>query len=110
MGQNATTGAAKYGLSRRPLEDRAFKAFENAARMTGSERNNNYKLVINTATSYVIPKKALQHPKRDIWRFIKNPFSVKVKYFVERVITMNGLLTLFPDPSSTLAATKILIC
>ena len=40
-------------------------------------------------------------------RFLKKPLDVKVKYFVERVITMNELLTRIPDASPTVPAAKI---
>ena len=69
--------------------------------------NNNYKLVNKSITAHIIPKKEFSQQKRYMQRFIRKPFNWKVKDFVERVIAMNELLTLFPNPSSTLAATKI---
>ena len=99
MGQNATTGAAKYAFARRLLEDGALKAFENAAHVMGGKTNNHYKLVIKVITVDIVPKKALQQQKQYIQGCLKILFGMNVKDFMEQVIAMNELLTLFPDPS-----------
>ena len=40
-------------------------------------------------------------------RFLKKPLDMKVKDFVEQVVTMNELLTCFPDASPTVPTAKI---
>ena len=82
-GQNATIGATKYSLARRLLEDRVLQAFENVARMTGNETNENYQMVIKVVSAHVMPKKAFQKQKRYMQRFLRKPINMKVKDFVE---------------------------
>ena len=94
-------------LAKRLLEDGALQAFENAARTAGAKTTQNYKAVIKSVTTHIMPKKALQKQKRFMWRFLKKPLDMKVKDFVERVITINELLTRFPDTSPTVPAAKI---
>ena len=55
----------------------------------------------------IMPKKALQKQKCYMRRFLKKPLDMKVKDFVEQVITMNELLTRFPDASPTIPTAKI---
>ena len=54
-----------------------------------------------------MPKKLLDKQKRYMRRFLKKPLDMKVKGFVERVITMNELLTRFPDAIPAVPAAKI---
>ena len=107
IGQNATTGPAKFLLAKRLLEDGALQASKNAARTAGAETTQNYKVVIKAVTAHIMPKKALQKQKRHMRRFLKKPLDLKVKDFVEQVVTINKLLTRFPDSSPTVSAAKI---
>ena len=95
-------------LAKRLLEDGALQAFENAARTAGAKTTQNYKAVIKSVTTHIMPKKALQKQKCYMQRFLKKPLDIKVKDFVERAVTMNKLLTCFPDASPTVPAAKIL--
>ena len=92
-------------LAKRLLEDRALQAFKNAAHTVGPKTTQNYKVVIKSVTTQIMPKKALQKQERYMQRFLKKPLDMKVKEFV--VITMNKLLTCFPDASPTVPAAKI---
>ena len=105
--QNATTIPAKFLLEKRLLEDGALQAFENSARTAGAETVLNYKAVIKAVTAHILPKKARQKEKRYMQRFLKKSLDMKVKDFVERVVSMNDLQTRFPDASPTIPATKI---
>ena len=67
----------------------------------------NYKAVIKSVTTHIMPKKALQKQKNYMRRFLKKPLDMKVKDTVERVITINELLTRFPDTSPTIPTAKI---
>ena len=94
-------------LAKHLLEDGALQAFKNAVRTAGAETTQNSKVVIKAVTAHIMPKKALQKQKCHMRRFLKKPLDMKVKDFVEQVVTMNDLLTRFPDPSPTVPAAKI---
>ena len=83
IGQNSTTGPAKFLLAKRLLEDGVLQAFKNAARTAGAKTTQNYKVVIKAVTAQIMPKKALQKQKRHMRRFLKKPLDLKVKDFVE---------------------------
>ena len=81
--------------------------FQNAARTEGSKTTQNYKAVIKSVTTHIIPKKALQKQKCYMQRFLKKQPNMKIKDFVEWVITINDLLTCFPDAIPTVPAANM---
>ena len=115
VGQNATTGPGKFLLAKHLLEDGALQAFENDTCTAGSKTTQNYKAVIKSVTNHIIPKKALQKQKHYMRRFLKKPLDMKVTDFVEQVITMNKLLTIFqmqilPSPDPRFQKMRFLTC
>ena len=105
--QNATTSLANFLLAKGLLEDGTLQVFKNATRTAGARMVPNYKAVIKAVTAHIMPKKALQKQKRYMRRFLKKPLDIKVKDFVEQLVSMNKLLTRFPDASPTIPTTKI---
>ena len=63
--------------------------------------------MIKSVTDHIFPKKALQKQKRYIQRFLKKPLNMKVKDFVEQVVTMNTFLACIPDANPTVPTAKI---
>ena len=106
-GQNITNGPAKFALARRLLDGGALIAFENAGTAVASESSESLKQVIRAVTEHVFPKSAYQKQKSYLRRFLKKPRDLSVKQFAERVIHLNELLGQFPNPSSTVTATKM---
>ena len=107
FGQNATTSLEKFLLAKPLHQERALQAFKIAARTAGAETTQNYKAVTKSVTTYIMPNKALQKQKHYMQRFPKKPLDMKVKDFVEQVVTMKELLTCFPDASPTVPTAKI---
>ena len=107
IGQNATTGPARFASARRLLEGGALTAFENAALNEATETVLSLDAVFKKVTEHVFPPKSLQKQKRFMRRFLRKPQDIKIKNYVERVVELNELLTEFPDPSATLAAAKL---
>ena len=105
--KNTATRPDKYTLDKCLLEDGALKRLKNTAHIIGTKTNNNYITVTKSVTTHIMPKEALQKKKIYMCRFLKKPLDMKVKDFVERVISMNKLLTIFPDVSPTIPEKKI---
>ena len=98
---------AKFLLAKRLLEDGALQDFKNTARTVGAETVQNYKAVIKSVMTHIMPKKALQKRNHYMQRFLNKPLGMKVNDFVERVVTLNELLTHFPDASPNVSAAMI---
>ena len=63
--------------------------------------------MIKSVTTHIIPKKALQKQKCYMQRFLKKQPNMKIKDFVEWVITINELLTCSPNVSHTVPAANM---
>ena len=64
--------------------------------------------MIKSVTTHIMPKKALEKQKLDMRRFLKKPLDMKVKDFLEEVVTIYELLNRFPVASPTVPTGKIL--
>ena len=58
-GKNATSGAAKFALTRRLLDGQAKTAFENAAQLQGAHTNSSFQACLMAVTEDVSPPNAL---------------------------------------------------
>ena len=61
---------------------------EKKSRTAGAKIAQNCKAVIKSVTIHIMPKKVLQKQKRYMPRSLKKPLDIKVKDFVEWVVTM----------------------
>ena len=95
-GQHATAGAAKYALIRRILQGDALAAFNRAAEAAGNESNENFELALRGLQEHVFPRKALMNQKRFMRHFLRKPFSMTIREFINRLVEINEYLTYFP--------------
>ena len=64
LGQNATTGPARYRIMRRMLRGDALAAFNAAVQNVGVETNANYQVAVNSLIEHVFLSRALAIQKR----------------------------------------------
>ena len=95
-GQNATSGVAKFALTRRLLDGQAKTAFENAARVQNAHTNATFQACLMAVTEDVFPPKALLNQKRYMRRFLRKPAKMAAKEYIARVCELNCYLTAFP--------------
>ena len=95
-GQNATSGVAKFALTRRLLDGQAKTAFENAARVQNAHTNATFQACLMAVTEDVFPPKSLLNQKRYMRRFLRKPVEMTAKDYIARVCEINSYLTAFP--------------
>ena len=107
LGQNLTTGMAKYAIVRRVLTGNALATFNAAADQHGNVTNENYRLCMADVTKHVFPAKALQTQKRFMRRYLRKPNDKTIREHAARVVEMNNWLTEFPPIRDNQPATKL---
>ena len=95
-GQNATSGVAKFALTRRLLDGQAKTAFENAARVQNAATHAPCQACLMAVTEDVFPPKSLLNQKRYMRRFLRKPVEMTAKDYIARVCEINSYLTAFP--------------
>ena len=95
-GKNATSGAAKFALTRRLLDRAAKTAFENAAQLEGAHTNSSFQACLMAVTEDVLLPKALLNQKRFKRCFLRKPTEMTAKDYISRVCEINSYLTAFP--------------
>ena len=98
-GQNATSGQAKFSLTRRLLDGAAKTAFENAAQLQGAHTNAAFQECLHAVTMDVFPPKALLNQKRFMRRFLRKNQDMRAKDYIARVCEIHSYLPLFPTNS-----------
>ena len=95
-GKNATLGASKFALARRPLDGAAKTAFKKAAQLNGGAITNaNFQECLKAVTSDAFPPKTLLNQKQFMRRFLRKPVDMISKEFIARVCKINSYLTAF---------------
>lgn len=96
VGQNLTTGPAKYAMMRRILDGDALAAFNQAAQALGNETNEHFGQCVERLTSHVFPNRSLAIQRRYMRRYMRKPKETKIREYLARVVELNSYLPLFP--------------
>ena len=96
LGQNATTGPAKFQIMRRMLRGDALAAFNAAAQNAGAETNANYQTAVNGLIEHVFPSRALAIQKQVMRRAMRKPKEMTFRVYMARLVEINNKLSLFP--------------
>jgi hypothetical protein len=96
IGQNITTGPAKYAMIRRLISGDAEAVFNRAATNHGNETNANFELCLKDVTTHVFPQRALVHQRRHMRHKFKKPRDMTTRSFSARLVEINSYLAEFP--------------
>ena len=96
VGQNITTGPAKYAMTRRLIVGDTLAVFNQAATKRGAETVENFKLCLRDVTTHVFPQRALSRQKRYMRRHMRKTREFTTREFAARLAELNAYLAEFP--------------
>ena len=98
VGQNVTTGPPMYKCMDRVVKGDAKAKFIQQANLEGSSTVGNLTTVMATIIVHIFPALAYQDQKWYIYRYLRNPKTMKVCTFTTTLIKLNNYLPCFaPD-------------
>ena len=107
-GQDITSGAAQFEVTRRLLTGGALTTFNQALAAGEAESTANWKVCMDAVRESVFPKHANVLQRR-LMRHgnLRKPMDMSIRQFVDRMRELNSYLTRFPPVSSTAPAKEL---
>ena len=96
VGQNITTGPAKFTMIRRLITGDTLAVFNKVAQEHGNETNAAFLRCLQDVTNHIFPQRALPFQKRYMRRYLRKPKYMKTRDFVARLSELNEYLKQFP--------------